>query len=441
MTATAQQLKLAFGLTPERAIEYFRAKDIRITRRAHDMAASAHARAFTVAGVTKAEVLQDIRDSLDAALEEGQTYEEFLKTLRPTLQKRGWWGTVHDPETGEILPGRAMTPYRLETVYRTNMQSAYMAGRYKAQLENADARPYWTYVAVLDGRTRGSHAAMHNRTFRYDDPIWQVWYPPCGYRCRCRVVARSAHEVEADGIALSSGEGKMSDRTLDLGKLGKIGLTGYEAPGGKWLAPDPGFDSNPGWGAYGTDMALARRVQALKNPGLRQQVWAALNGSLKRKADYVNWVNNVLDSRKAGNGVQVVGFVDEPLAQFMQAMQPARTPARVLAISEKRLMHADSLKHVEAGTALNRQQYMMLPEIVTHYDPADVYYDGVHKGFTLVRRLANGDAIFTAVTTDYNFRRAGKLDALVNAYKVSAEEAKNQLGGRTRMADWMRGKK
>ena len=440
MTATAQQLKLAFGLTPERAVEYFRAKDIRITRRAHDMAASAHARAFTVAGVTKAEVLQDIRDAMDIALAEGQTYAQFVQNLRPILQKRGWWGTVHDPETGEILPGRAMTPYRLGTIYRTNMQSAYMAGRYKAQLENADARPYWTYVAVMDDRTRGSHAAMHNRTFRYDDPVWQVWYPPCGYRCRCRVVARSAAEVEADGIALSSGENSMETRTLDLGKSGKISLTGYTS-GGKWLAPAPGFDSNHGWGAYGTDMALARRVQALKSPDLRQQVWTALNGSAKRKADYIHWVNHVLDNRRAGNGVQVIGFVDEALAQFMQAMQPDNLPVRVLAISEKQLMHADSLKHIEDGIALNREQYMMLPQIVTHYDPANVYYDSTHKGFTIVCRLANGDAIFTAVTADYYFRRAGKLDALVNAYKVSAEEAKNLLGGRIRMADWMKGKK
>ena len=441
MTATAQQLKLAFGLKPERAMEYFRAKGMRITRRAQDMAASAHARAFTVAGVLKAEVLQDIRDALDAALAEGKTYDEFVRNLKPFLQKRGWWGSVHNPETGEILPGRAMTPRRLATVYRTNMQSAYMAGRYKAQLENADARPYWTYVAVMDGRTRGSHAAMHNRTFRYDDPIWQAWYPPCGYRCRCRVVARSAAELEADGLALSQGEGRMQTRTVDLGKNGKISLTGYRDASGQWLAPNPGFDSNPGRGAYGTDMALARRVQALKSPDLRQQVWAALNGSAKRKADYIHWVNRVLDNRQAGHSVQVLGFIDEPLAQFMSAMQKGKQPVRVLAINEKGLMHADSSKHIEDGIALNREQYMMLPEIVTHYDPADVYYDKGHNGFTIVNRLANGDAIFASVTAGYIFRKAGQMDALVNVYRVTANKAKILLEERIRMTDWQKERK
>lgn len=416
MTATAQQLKLAFGLTPERAVEYFRAKDIRITRRAHDMAASAHARAFTVAGVTKAEVLQDIRDAMDTALAEGQTYTQFVQNLRPILQKRGWWGTVHDPETGEILPGRAMTPYRLETIYRTNMQSAYMAGRYKAQLENADARPYWTYIAVMDDRTRGSHAAMHNRTFRYDDPVWQVWYPPCGYRCRCRVVAHSAAEVEADGIALSSGENSMETRTLDLGKSGKISLTGYTS-GGKWLTPNPGFDSNPGWGAYGTDMALARQVQALKSPDLRQQVWTALNGSAKRKADYIHWVNHVLSEGYLPTGsTQVIGFVDEKIAAFMLQMEPDRPPVRVVTVNDRQLRHMNSAKHHSGGIALNREQYMMLPEIIAQ--PDSVYYDKRYGNFAYVCNLADGSIIYVPVNTSYMQRGSAVIDAAINAYRL-----------------------
>ncbi|WP_237043784.1 phage minor head protein [Pseudomonas aeruginosa] len=58
------------------------------------------------------------------------------------------------------------------------MQSAYMAGRYAAAYEARETHPYWMYVAVMDGVTRPSHAALHGKVFRWDDPIWQHITPP-----------------------------------------------------------------------------------------------------------------------------------------------------------------------------------------------------------------------------------------------------------------------
>lgn len=419
MPADSASLALAFNLPPERAVEYFRAKGLRVTSGWRDIEAAAHAKAFTVAGVLKADALQDIRGALDTAITSGKTYQQFVQELKPKLRARGWWGEKPaDPETGEVQPGRGMTPHRLRTVYQTNLQSAYMAGRYKAQLEDADRRPYWEYVAVMDHRTRPAHRSLNGRVFRYDDPAWSALYPPNGYNCRCRVRALSQADFDAEGIALSKGDGQMETIDVDLGgKRGKVSVTGYRDPGtGQRFAPDPGFDHNPGRGAYGLDVELARKVQAMKSPEIRSQVWQGLNGSPERLADYHGWTNRVLDAGRAGSSAQVLGFVDDGVAGFMQALRPEREPVRVLAISEKRLLHADSARHQAEGIALTRDQYAMLPGVVAK--PDAVYFDTVRANFVYVRQLADDGVIYLAVDAADKVKKVGVIDALVNAYRL-----------------------
>ena len=418
MPTTEANLALAINLPPERAIEYFQAKGLRITAGWRDMEAGAHAGAFTVAGVLKGEVLQDIQSALTDALASGKTYDDFLKRLKPQLKAKGWWGIPHDPETGEVLQGRAMTPHRLRTVYQTNMQSSYMAGRYKAQLENADQRPYWQYVAILDSRTRPRHRELNGRIFKYDDPAWGVLYPPNGYNCRCRVKALDQGEMEAGGGAVSNGAGQLEAVEIDLGKRGgKVSVTSYRDPGTKTLfTPDVGFDSNPGAG-YGRDIALARRVQELPSREIRTQVWQALNASPERLSAYHGWANQVLDAARPGNSAQVLGFVGEGIADFMRAQLPDVAPIRIVAINEKRLVHADSAKHQEAGIALSRDQHMALPGLIEQ--PDAVYFDRKYGHFVYVRDLENG-VIYAALETDQGLKQAGRLDAVVNAYRLPA---------------------
>ncbi|HDR9033702.1 TPA: minor capsid protein [Burkholderia vietnamiensis] len=244
----AVDLGYAIGLEPEKAIAYFESKGYKIGFRWQDVAAEAHAKAFTVAGVMKVDVLQDIRQALTTSLKKGTTFDEFKRQLSPVLEKKGWLGQgmIVDQDTGEI-EGKRLTPRRLQTIFQTNMQSAYMAGRYAAQLEQVDTHPYWEYVAVLDSRTRPAHRALAGAIYRYDDPFWQTFYPPNGYKCRCRVRTRTRAYVEQNGIPVRNSDGDLVEVEIVDRSGAKQPALAYKDPAtGQKLLPDPCFSSNPG---------------------------------------------------------------------------------------------------------------------------------------------------------------------------------------------------
>ena len=173
-------LSYACRLPPREAIHYFESKGLKISFRWQDVWREQHARAFTVAGVTRQDLLDDIRAATATAIAEGQSKAQFRQALEDTLKRKGWWGKgeIVNPETGEVRKGERGSAARLNLIYRQNTQSAYNAGRYRQQAESAKAAPYWRYMAVMDARTRPSHAALHGRVYRWDDPIWQSHYPP-----------------------------------------------------------------------------------------------------------------------------------------------------------------------------------------------------------------------------------------------------------------------
>lgn len=269
-------LRQVLDLAPARAIEYFRAKGYRITFNWDDMEAAAHARAFTVAKATNLEVLQAIRGELDRALAEGISLQSFQKALEPRLKALGWWGKqVLERPDGTAQLVQTGSPFRLKTIYQTNLQSAYMAGRYRDMMQNVDDRPYWQYVAVMDASTRPAHAAMNGRVFRFDDPIWKTCYPPNGYNCRCRVRALSRRDMESKGLAApESGEHLASFEDADPSTGAIFERVSYKAPGmTRAFAPDRGFAGNPALEAwqpelerYPRDLRSAYLDDALDGP-------------------------------------------------------------------------------------------------------------------------------------------------------------------------------
>lgn len=243
------ELKLLFKLSPALAVRHFRKKGNTFTWDWYDIWQDAHQRSFTVAKVVNEKILNDIREAVDKALAEGKTFRDFQKELKPILQKRGWWGEqIIVDSNGVAEKVQLGSMYRLKTIYSVNMQTAYMSGRHKTQLDNVDNRPYWEYVAVLDSRTRPEHAQLNGMVFRYDDPFWRSFYPPNGWRCRCRVNALSPRNLKTKGYEASSSDGLLStEMRLVSKKTGELKpVTVYTDPlTGKKIAPDVGWCHEP----------------------------------------------------------------------------------------------------------------------------------------------------------------------------------------------------
>lgn len=188
-----KKLKACFNKTPEEVVDYLKSQGVEVSWSWREQLDIVRRHAFTVAKVFSADVLQTILDALAEAVENGTSYMDFVKNLSETLAGKGF----------SRIDG---TAWRLDTVYRSNLQSAYMAGRYYNMLGVRDEFPYWQYIAVLDVRTRPHHATLHGKIFRADDPFWQKAYPPNGYNCRCRMRALSESQIKSRNLKVSSGK-------------------------------------------------------------------------------------------------------------------------------------------------------------------------------------------------------------------------------------------
>lgn len=257
MALDSADLKAMFGMAPADAVRFVQEKGYKITWNWWEAEAATHAQALTVTKMTRIDLLQDVASALVGNLTQGQTEADFIKRLTPILQAKGWWGKqIIVDSQGDAEVAQLGSPARLSTIYRTNTQSAYMAGRYQAMWADREAHPWWMYVAILDNRTRPTHRIMNGRTFAADDPVWDFIYPPNGYNCRCRVRPLSAADVEAEDIPTMSSQGRLVDFESDAGtdkrtgEVTKVKRQGIRVPGKDGqdvvFAPDIGFGSNPG---------------------------------------------------------------------------------------------------------------------------------------------------------------------------------------------------
>lgn len=269
-------LQYALGLKPEKAIEYFKEKGYTVSWDWQDTWQEAHAKAFTVAKAMRLDVLQDIRSEVQKALDDGITFQQFKKELEPRLKAKGWWGKVMVGDETGAQTVQLGSPYRLKNIYRTNLQSSYMAGQYRAQIENADNEPYWMYNAILDSKTRPSHRALHGKVFRWDDSIWNSIYPPNDWGCRCSVRSLSGKVLDRKGLEVESSKGNLREEyRLISGRTGEMKpVTIYrDTKTGIEMSPGPGWNYNPGrvgWhpdlDKYDTDLAQQYLSMMITSP-------------------------------------------------------------------------------------------------------------------------------------------------------------------------------
>lgn len=83
----------------------------------------------------------------------------------------------------------------LRAEYSYAEASAHVAMKWK-DWEKGGRNYMLQYRTANDDRVRDSHRLLHNTTLPMDDPFWNSYIPPLGWRCRCNVVRVPADEYE-----------------------------------------------------------------------------------------------------------------------------------------------------------------------------------------------------------------------------------------------------
>lgn len=149
-----------------------------------------HDRAFVVAGVTDLAMLEEFQAAI---IEGARTYDAaaFAQEFDRLVEKYGW----------SYNGGRE---WRIRTIFETNIRTSYMAGRLK-QMRNAELvklQPYWQYRHA-DSRVpmnpRPQHLLWDGLVLDWDDPWWDIHFPPNDWLCSCGVHGLSRGDLRRMG--------------------------------------------------------------------------------------------------------------------------------------------------------------------------------------------------------------------------------------------------
>lgn len=193
------------------AIEAFRRRDPITDDQLDVLTEVERERAFWVAGVSEADVVQQVFDEIDRAIRDGTTLDEFKDAVGDSLADA--WG--------------AEDAFRVETVFRTNVMGAYSAGRHEMMTAPVvlEARPFWR----CDRMHGGSHkheepdhicARMDGMIRPADDPIWQTHHCPFHHCCGCIVTPLSREQAADEGVSVTPDD--LPDPDEGFGKMPSV---------------------------------------------------------------------------------------------------------------------------------------------------------------------------------------------------------------------------
>ena len=386
---------IAEAVAPDAAIEFWQQR----SRLAHDevkaLAEAAKARAFYVTGLARRDLVQLVSDGLQVALKNGETLEDFKKRIAEAIHTQGW----HD--------------YRVENIFRTNMQTAYAAGRYKKMQAVKKTRPYWQYIAIMDKRVRPSHAILHEKVYPADHDFWSFNYPPNGFRCRCTVRTLSERQVRKNGLQVEQEMPKP-----DVWTDPKTGMEYHvNFPGA-----DKGFRNNPGkdWVRSGLD---------LKKYGMDAESYAE---DRERPSHFTEWVGQLGEKMQkaeyhTANERCRVGTLTRQTIAFLAGT--VGLPASLeISVSDGDIFHALRSNKVNP---LPLSVWQQLPELLAH--PEAIYWDKQKPGLVYVVDSGKGKFI---ILVDYQTkvdRKRQQVNTVRTGARLNSLEEFRNTGRYTRI--------
>ena len=367
-------LSLALNLPPEGALRYFDSLNLPLPANAGEAIAQAAAKARSIAGIQQQEIVGDLFNSLRQSAAEGTPFATWRKNMLTMLRERGLAldkaGDMVQQSTGEVV-GTGLTRHRLQTIYRTNMTNARMASLWQKLQENKDARPYLQYSAINDMRTRKTHLALDDLVYPIDDPFWDYFYPPNGFRCRCHVIALAPRDVARAGLTVShSSPEQFSEMVITNRKGQSHTRTRITLADGRSFTPDKGFDNNVGKNhlAQLGQLQMERAVdlppwlasmavgEALKDPAFSQ----AIAQQFRERFDYLQ--NHFGSNQMLHIGVLSPSVLD---ALDKRGLMPQ---SAVISMGDADITHAMREGKIARGQALPDDVLREIPTLLQNPD-------------------------------------------------------------------------
>lgn len=374
---------VTIGSVPfQEAIEHFRGKLKIQTQRWDDMMGEPHAKGFTVAGATSADLLSDFYTAVDKAIAQGLSIGDFRKDFDKIVAEHGW-------------NYKGSRGWRTRVIYDTNLRTAHMAGKWQQFQRAKDTRPYLQYFTAGDGRVRPQHAAWDGLVLPINDPWWETHYPPNGWGCRCGVRSLSKRQLDREGLEVVEAPKVEITERINA----QTGEVYGEVPEGI----DTGWDYNVGRAWLGPDIAFGEKLMsmpvALRNPALN----SARDLAPHLEKAFAPWVTSLMTRKQPLGEIKTVGYLSPRTID--ELVQRGETPTTaVITVTDKDVMHM--LRDAKTGKHIPEDHIRALPDHIT--SPRAVLWDKRDPALLYV--------------FDAPGERSGKLVVRVN-YKTKARGA------------------
>lgn len=375
----------------------------------------AHARAFMVAGATKADLLSSIAAAVDRSIVEGRTLEEFRRDFREITDRLGW--------PGKAGAGSARGfAWRTRVIYQTNMRTTYMAARHAQLLKGSYA--FWVYRHSGAAEPRPEHLGWDGLALPPDHPFWATHFPPNGWGCGCEVSgADTEKEVRRMG-----------------GDPGKALPEGWDARDPRTGAPK-GIDK--GWD-YAMGAEEARAVQAMAAKAirwptataiafmrdvpddtrdqlssafrrlgeLRQELWRFAERSVRERGGQP--ITSLLNDEP----LRTLGLVTRQQAEEVRRLSGVDATLFDITLDRDAVIHAldrhgtESVERTRGQRALTAADFARLPEIVEAPDQVEHSTGNNPEDFVVIYRKVIGAERFVAMFVIRGRRRRLALKTL-----------------------------
>lgn len=365
----------SFGVPSKDALDYLKSQ-IPVSKDEYaDLERKVQFRAFTVSKLAEADFVNKAKESLIDGIEHSKSFSEIWDEFKKIGSDAGV----------DISAGY------FETVYRTNIQSAYNAGRLIRYKNNQP--PAWELLFMEDGNMSEICTALMNevggKAIKSDDPFWStVGFPPYHYNCRATFRAVYDYELNEGEIALA-------------------------AP--KESAPlDNGFGGNP----------------------LEKESWWKLTPSMKKRAIKYKFIDTFLKAeRKVNKFIERIKdkIKEKKLAGYLKATEQNRIfhSEKAKEILEKQ-KPVDKKVFLEEKAKLEKRGYVLeqnedIDRYLERYGKEAIFFA---PNVIVAHSRLSASGLYEEIIHTYQYEKLGRPNPLTIPQKVICENeisAKEQL--------------